>query len=405
MKIVEFTIYKNSTPVITMNGCEMKVEDIVEAAIVGGINLLFVSERGEGKTQMLKEVRDEVFGGKGTYIRVSPDMNIKDIYTALNLEQLREKRGTTEEIIKITEKARHPFTAIDEFNRAPPIVQGQLLGVLDGYIEVNGVVYNLGIDIGDGKTYHVGMATINLDESKYLGTFGIDAAILDRFPIILDLDQFPPKPEDLIEILYQDVGLVVPQIRDKTSKVIEAYKQVGSRYTPLELLIIALYLREGVNYISVEPYSQRKTRGRIPEGVHESGDIQGIMFPISIRTFKNIFQVYRALDFVAEMRGCKSSEEYYYSNSLQILKLVLPHSGSLKKHVVNSHYYGNPYLATEDIIRKIKEKIEEKKYDIVEAFGKKERGRLSKEDLKKFEGEWEFIKRLLLRRPDESLST
>jgi len=64
MKIVEFTIYKNSTPVITMNGCEMKVEDIVEAAIVGGINLLFVSERGKGKPRCSRKLETEFLAEK-----------------------------------------------------------------------------------------------------------------------------------------------------------------------------------------------------------------------------------------------------------------------------------------------------------------------------------------------------
>ena len=221
--------YRNETPVVEINGYQMKIEDTVASSLLGGLNLLLVSERGEGKTQILYDVLYGIFGGKGTYIRASPDMEIKDVYTALNLEKLKQKEGTTEDIVKIVEQAKNPFTAIDELNRAPPIVQNQLLNILDGYIEVRGKRYDLGVDI-DGEKYHMGIATVNLGNHRYLGTFGIDAAILDRFGVVLDLDYYSPKVEDLIEILFSEKPkLNTPEIYDRSKEIFEGYRKVKER--------------------------------------------------------------------------------------------------------------------------------------------------------------------------------
>jgi len=389
--------YRNETPVVSINGCEMKVEDIVVTSLYGGINLLLVSERGEGKTQILNDVAYGIFGGKATYIRASPDMDVKGIYTALNLEKLKNKEGTTEDIVKIVEQAKNPFTAIDELNRAPPIVQNQFLNLLDGYIEVGGKRYYLGVDIG-GEKYHVGFATINLGNHRYLGTFDIDFAILDRFGIVLNLDYYPPKVEDLIEILFsENPKLNIPETHDKSEKIFEGYKNVKKRSLPMEALILSLYLREGVDYISSEPYSQRKTGGILPEGVHEGGDIQRLMRPISIRSMKNFSQLYKSLNYVAELKGCTSEEDYYFENALEVLKLVLPYSGSLKKEIVDSRYYGNPVLAAEDIIKELREKFEVIKDRIALTLQKRKEGKLSKDDLDYFDNEWRFLREILMR--------
>lgn len=390
--------YKNSTPVIRINGYEMKVDDIVLASLVGGLNLLLVSERGEGKTQILYDVLYGVFGGNGTYIRTSPDMEIKDVYTALNLEKLKNAKSS-EDVIEVTKMAQKPFAAIDELNRAPPIVQNQLLNVLDGYIEVRGAKYHLGIPVGK-KHYHVGIATINTG-NKYFGTFDIDPAILDRFAIGLDLDYYPPKTSDLVEIIREEYGLREGNVKDRTNEIIEHWKKVKKQELPWETLITILYLREGVDYISSEPYSQRKTKGILPEGVHESGSIQNIMFPISIRTAKQIAYAYAAFTYVAKLHGFKDNEDYHLQNTLETLKLILPYSGCLKKEIVNSRYYGNPLLATEDVVKEIKENIESKQEDIARSLKIIKSGELTKEDLDVFGGEWKFMEDSLLKLKEE----
>ena len=265
---------------------------------------------------------------------------------------------------------------------------------MDGYIEVKGKRYPLGVDIG-GETYHVGIATINFGNHEYVGTFNIDSAILDRFGFTLDLDHFSPTTDDLIEILFQNPSLTQPKVEDKSSKIFEHYKKIKERKLPLEPLITILYLRYGVNYFSAEPYCQRKTRGILPEGVHEGGDIQSLLRPISVRTSKQIAQLYKSLTYLAELKGYETREEYYFPNTLETIKLVLPYSGCLKMDRVNSRYYGSPILATEDVIKRVKEKFTSVRLQVVESIKKKKDGKLTKEDLDKFNGEWGFMKEIV----------
>jgi len=112
---------------------------------------------------------------------------------------------------------------------------------------------------------------------------------------------------------------------------------------------------------------------------------------------KNFSQLYKSLTYVAELNGYPSEEDYYFQNALEVLKLILPYSGCLKKEIVDSRYYGNPVLATEDIIKELKRKFEGIKDKIISALQKKKEGKLSKDDLDYFDNEWRFLRELLMR--------
>jgi len=386
--------YRNSTPVVNINGYEMKVEDVIFSAIVGGINTLIVSETGGGKTQILYDVLYGLFGGKGNYIRATPDMDIKDVFIAINLEKLTKKEGTTQDVIEIVESVKSPFTAIDELNRAPPITQNQLLNILDGYIEFRGRRYPLGFKLEGNEYYHVGMASINVGD-KYYGTFGIDPAILDRFGLIVDIDYYYPRTEDIIEILYQEPSLTVPQTEDRLNEILKHYKEIKSRNLPIETILVILYLNQGIDYVSKEPYSQRKLKGNIPDGTHEKGGIQGLLSPISVRCCKQIAHLYKAMTYVAELMGYPHDEDFYLNNTLEVLKLILPYSGSLKKDMVDGKYHGNQLLATQEVIREVKKKFESMSKKIVDVIVKKRNGTLILEDLESFDEEWKFVKEFI----------
>jgi len=388
--------YRNTTPVIRFNDAELTVEDIVFASLVGQINLLLVSERGEGKTQILNDALYGIFGGYGSYIRCTPDMEIKDVFTAINLEQLKKKEGTTESVIETTEAVKYPFTAIDELNRAPPIVQNQLLQILDGYIEVNGKRYNLGIQYDKGKWYHVAIATVNIDLEKYAGTFGIDLALLDRFGIVLDLDYYATSPDDVLALLVDMTSskLRISEKRDLTRDIIELHKEVLKETVPLEVIIGALYLRDGIDYISREPYSQRKLKS-FSEKIHESGALQGLMRPISIRTARQIIQLYKTLNVITKVKGYRADEELYFDNFVSLLPLVLPYSGALNSNKVETLFYGNPMLAVEQVKREIMSAFFFIKPTLVKSFRKLKAGSLTTKDLLVFNNEWSFLRQIL----------
>lgn len=386
--------YINTNPLISFNNCKLTVEDILIACLIGKINILFVSERGEGKTQILYDVLYGVFGGRGNYIRCTPDMEIKDIFTAINLDKLRRKEGTTEDVIEMTDALRNPFTGIDELNRAPPIVQNQLLQILDGYIEVSGKRHPIGINI-DSTWYHESIATVNIEGNRYLGTFGIDAAILDRFGVILDLDHFSPLPTDVLKVLTEELGVSLNETEedDRIQEIQKLHKIVMAEEVPLEVLLGVLYLREGVDFLSREPFSQRKVKGEL-EGVHELGGLQGIMKPISMRTAKQLIHLYKALNVLTRIFYGKETEGYF-ENFVSLLPLVLPYSGSLRRSKVDTLFYGNPVLAVNKIQEEVMIAFQDKEMHLVTAIKKLKEGILKKRDLRVFKNEFKFFREIL----------
>ena len=104
-------IYKNSTEVCRIKGTPLNLWDVVTAALIARLNILLVGERGEGKTQLATEINDTYFGGRGTLIRAHPDLKIKDIYTALNLEKLASAKGDTHQALEIVASTKNPLKA------------------------------------------------------------------------------------------------------------------------------------------------------------------------------------------------------------------------------------------------------------------------------------------------------
>ncbi len=173
-------VYKNSTEVCRLRGVSFTVWDVITAAIISGLNILVVGEKGEGKTQLAVDVNNSLFGGRGTFIRAHPDLKTRDIYTSLNLETLASGKGDTHQALELSESIKNPLTILDEINRVPQITQNQALSILDGYISLpeKSARFFFGID-----GYHIGLATANLTKG-YGGTFPFDPAYLDRSHLI-----------------------------------------------------------------------------------------------------------------------------------------------------------------------------------------------------------------------------
>ncbi len=70
-------VYKNSTEVCRVRGVSFTVWDVITAAIISGLNILVVGEKGEGKTQLAVDVNNGLFGGRGTFIRAHPDLKTR----------------------------------------------------------------------------------------------------------------------------------------------------------------------------------------------------------------------------------------------------------------------------------------------------------------------------------------
>lgn len=106
----KFPVYRNSSEVVNLGG-SLGIEDVVLAGVLAELNILLIGERGEGKTQIMDDVNNSLFGGRGTYIRARPDMRTKELYEFFDIKKLRRE---------LADLIKAPLTMIDEINRAPP---------------------------------------------------------------------------------------------------------------------------------------------------------------------------------------------------------------------------------------------------------------------------------------------
>ncbi|MFQ5836071.1 MAG: ATP-binding protein, partial [bacterium] len=397
-------VYKNSTDVCRLRGVSLIIWDVITAAIISGLNILVVGEKGEGKTQLLVDINNSLFGGRGTFIRAHPDLKTRDIYTSLNLEILASGKGDTHQALELAESIKNPLTILDEINRVPQITQNQALSILDGYIslpEKSGRFF-FGID-----GYHIGLATANLTKD-YGGTFPFDPAYLDRSHLILNVDNFPPGTTDLIEIQQQDTTprVISPELEDSTDKIIRIWQQMKKTKLSLDGLMADLYLKRSLDYCDRSPSGRKSTvrddipamcQGCLSEGKATTlGDVCAYVVPATTRSFKAFKALAFGLTAVSQAKSEVSNDELPgYREILQAFRLTAPYSGIFDASWIKRQHHGNPYLASDFLYRKIKSDLEEKADYIKKAFYDALSGTLAHEEVKVLGEEWGWLEEIL----------
>ncbi len=403
-KLPQPKIYKNSTEVVRIRGVSLTLWDVILAAVISGLNILIVGERGEGKTQLAQELNNTCFGGKGTFIRAHPDLKTKDIYTALNLEKLSSAKGDTHQAIEVAKTVKNPLTILDEINRVPQITQNQALSILDGYISLPERNENIFFGV-DG--FHIGIATANLGR-LYSGTFPFDPAYLDRSHLIINVDNFPPTTIDLIKIQQEDIN---PRVKssdkeDHTQDIVEIWHNLKNMSLSLDGLIADLYLKKNLDYCVKSPTRRKTTvKDDIPnmcQGCSSEmeegklGDVCGYVIPTSTRSFK----AYKALAFglcaIADAKVGKSTFTFPgYEEILQAFRITAPYSGMLDPAWVRRDHHGNPYLAIDFLYRRIRSNIEERIDYIKKAFSDAFFGKLNSDSIDVLGEEWSWLGEIL----------
>ena len=239
---LELPIYTN-TRIAFAN---LTVSDLVKAAVLAPLNILLVGDTGTGKTQLAKDIYNYYFGGnkneggEGVFIRAHPEVDIyNEIFTKLNIE-----RATRE----LTENIDALIFVVDEINRAPPVAQNQFFGLGDGIMEYKGKAIKLG-----KEGYHLLIATANLGNGEFLGTFDTDKALYNRLHIAIDFDyeMFKPTFEDrfLLDTIEANPNIKEAKKRDISDKIIQASKEIANISKNLSLVEEAVinYLRFGLN--------------------------------------------------------------------------------------------------------------------------------------------------------------
>ncbi len=396
LKIVQdlpcFPVYRNSTPVVKIDGVPLTIEEVVKAAIFSELNILLIGERGEGKTQLMQDINSSLFGGKGTYIRARPDMKTKELYELFNLENLKRE---------LSPEVKAPLTQIDEINRTPPIIQNEFFHMCDGYIEYEGKPVNL------GNGFHITIASANVKNERYGGTFEMDDAILDRFYLVLNVDHYPTQAKDDLELMTSASGKN-PKLTRSTgedytkqiSRIRDELQQIRGERFDLDAYIALLYLKRGLDYCSLKQ-SKRKISYAIPTICKQKNCIRlkeencGYIRPLSERTTEAVATLAPALRLMADAKRGEGDGTVTYREILEAFRLTAPYAGILDLVWIRNEYFSNPSLALDDIVERIKEKFLRKEEEAKVAMNFALKGKLNEDIRDRFRGEWRFFVEIL----------
>ncbi len=386
-------VYRNSTPLMELEGHPLYLPDLVDACLYGKLNLFLEGDTGSGKTQLARDAMAH-FGDKALFILGRNDMDTRELFQQINpefLKAIKEGTQTNTKTRNLTDKIGYHLIVVDELPNCVSAVRSQLFNLFDGFIEIDGKAYPI------GKGYSVGIATGNLGQKFTESSNDLGRALKDRQHVIVDVDYFHPTASDTLEIL---AGNTNPRVefeydaKDSLDDIVKKNKEVESRKIPFEKLFLASYFVNGLDYCVAggNEASKRKMKDNWPNSVdnHGQGSDEALVLPLSMRAAKSAIRLSQALDYVVEENTGNTPEPV--DSMLQAYKFVSAYSGVLNESAVRSVYGGDRYKASDAILATTKTQLEAQKNNIALLFGMMEVGKTDERILNRFQGRWKFVK-------------
>ncbi len=423
--LAEAPTYTNTTAVLTVGGVDFSLWEVMKAALAARLNVGLYGGSGMGKSQLIADVQG-LFGNNASYVLGRNDLDIKSLFRQLDFRGLNDAmqhggKVSQTELSNVTADIHKPLVVVEEINRAAEIVQNQLFNIFEGFIELDGKKYSLGNsevrtfkdvdgnEFSQNVKYSVGVWTANLGNGQYSGTVSMDKALKERSHLILDVDNFPPQPVNLDQILLGSGGEVRLKEQehptDRTAdfaKAFEGLKQYALTPDPVALgqeLLLLRYLVYGLDYIPNATLGNSKRRMKEVWPAKAEEDNLGTneaekllyrtVFPASVRSALTTISLARALRSYAETKDATAKASVLES-FLESLKLIGAYSGMIENpHRVREEHGGNLYLAASKLSTVLRGRLDAKK-DLMEAivYYKSQNKALPREVINKCKGEY-----------------
>ena len=408
----ETPIYTNSHEVANVNGVSLTMWDVSLAALVSRLNLFYVGEAGPGKTQLSTDIANLVFNAEALDLRGSLDLDLKSLFTRMDLGKLNSMQGSTDDLYSLTEKVNFHLSLIDELNRCPPVIQNQFFNITDGYIEFQGKKAYFGN--GTGEHYSVGIATGNLGDGVYTGTFSIDNALRDRLHLTLDFDFYYPLPEDTLSV---SMGTTDPRVRVASKK--DSFELIHTAHTQLKGIksedyldawMAGQFLDHGLDYVFVAsniPESKRILKNVYPdiivsEGAKDAAVALSYVRPFTLRGVSKTLALAKGLAAIASAKG-GNDFSLDYNTVFEAYRLILPYSGAITPKLLDDNRQ-NPNLAANAVSKEASDTFYKGAVVFAHALSKASEGQLSGKDYAELTGNWKFAQGILQRQNTDIVS-
>jgi len=174
----------------------------LEVLLESGLNILLDGPQGCGKKVLARSIADSL-GMVFVFFNCGAVVEASDFFVSIAVRASESGAPVTDFVktdilIALEEAAEHPerryLVFLDELNRCQESARNALMPALDATRRVFHPIENTFIPIPDNVQF---IAAVNRGR-EFTGTFGIDAAQLDRFAP-LQMDYPPPKAE--VELL------------------------------------------------------------------------------------------------------------------------------------------------------------------------------------------------------------
>ena len=226
---------RGAIEVAFVQNCELQIQGIyldpivskkLQVLLESGLNILLDGPQGCGKTVLAKAVSEQL-GMRFVFFNCGAVVEASDFLATIQVRASEDGHPVTDfiptEILTAmadasTEPARSFLIFLDEFNRCPENARNALMPALDATRRVFNPMTNQFLSIPDNVQF---IAAVNRG-GEFSGTYGIDAAQLDRFaPLQMDYlpeeeetrllgERHPEVPKHLIRTIVE----LANQIRD-----------------------------------------------------------------------------------------------------------------------------------------------------------------------------------------------
>lgn len=390
-------VYQNSTEVAELHGVPIYMQDVVDACLIGRLNLFLQGDTGTGKTQLAKDAM-AYFPNKNLFILGRNDMDTRELFQQINPEFFDAvRKGKSIEGLEakqVTDAIHYNLIVVDELPNCVPAVRAQLFNLFDGFIEINGRPYQI------GNGYSVGIATGNIGQQFTESSNDLGRAIKDRMHVIVDVDHYFPTPSDTLEIL---AGNTNPRVeftseKDDSKEIVKRCQNLTGKEISLPKLIAANYLLHGLDYCN-QGKSKRKMKSQWPNQVqsHGTGSDEALVLPVSPRAAKSILRLSQALDDIALQRGVSAEDVEIgaLDSVMTAYRLVSAYSGVLNEAAVQNTYNGDHYAALDAVITATKGEFGRNKDRIKAGLEMVRSGKRNKRIMDLFGGRWQFMQSTL----------